>query len=383
MISFQKPYKTPNSLAYIQDVIHSGHIEGDGKYTELCTNWLSETLSVDNVFMMTSCTHALDCALQVIGLESGDEVIVPSFTYPSTANAILLAGGEVVFAEVEAENLTISPESIRAKLTDRTKAIIVVHYGGVSCDMEQIMAIAKEYQLVVIEDAAQSFLSTYKGSYTGTIGDLGCFSFHGTKDFVAGEGGVLIVNNDKYLYMVENFRQKGTNRTAYLRGESAFYEWVSKGSSYSPNELSMALLYAQFLLKDDILSQRRSIYRRYKEEINELIRRYHFEDEITISSGEANVVNGHLFFMVFKQVEMAKKFSEYLYEQGIETRTHFVPLHESIMGKQFIRPSNDFRIEKNLGKRLIRLPIYPDLSHEEVNQIIVNIGDFLKHKEVL
>jgi dTDP-4-amino-4,6-dideoxygalactose transaminase len=381
MIRFQKPYKTHNSYPFIQEVIDSGNVEGDGIYTQRCTDWICETFEVDHVFMMTSCTHALETALQSMDLNVEDEVIVPSFTYPSTANAVILAGGKVVFCEVEDKYLTINPFSLMKAITNKTKAIIVVHYGGISCAMDEIIEIANNFNLIVIEDAAQSFLSKYKHSYTGTMGDFGCFSFHGTKDFVAGEGGALLVNNPKYLTKVENFRQKGTNRSAFLSGKSAYYEWVSKGSSFSPSELTMALLYGQFLLKEEILVKRRSMFNYYEEKLQEILSSHGLEDEIRISSNPSHDVNGHLYFLIFKDAQKAGHFSDYLYQAGIETRTHFVPLHESMMGGQFIREHNDFTIEQKLGKRLIRLPIYPDLHQEEREFIITTIESFFDQRE--
>ncbi len=233
--------------------------------------------------------------MRVIGLQEDDEVIVPSFTFPSTANAVVLAGGQVVFCEVEKKSLTIDVRCLEKLITERTKAVVVVHYGGVSCDMDEVMKIADRYGLVVVEDAAQSFLTAYDGRYTGTIGDFGCLSFHGTKDIVAGEGGALIVNNEKYAEAVDIFRQKGTNRSSFISGRSSFYQWVDEGSSYSPGELSMALLYSQLEMAQEILDKRKYLYGAYAAGIREVIERLGLENRIACSSMPSDEVNGHLF----------------------------------------------------------------------------------------
>lgn len=380
MILFQKPYQLHKSDRYIQEVLTSGHVEGDGKYTSLTSEWIQNRLTVQNVLMMNSCTSALECAMQVIGLKPGDEVILPSFTYPSTANAVVLAGASPVFGQVKKEDMTLDEHKLIDKISHKTKAIIVVHYGGVSCNMDEIMSVAKANNLVVVEDCAQSFLAKYNGEYTGTIGDFGCFSFHGTKDFVAGEGGALVVNNTDYLEQVEIFRQKGTNRTAFINGKSAFYEWVYKGSSMSPSELNMALLYGQLNMCDEILSRRKEIYSRYSNAVNGMINKHHLGHKLYASSKEAKELNGHLFYLVFSKIEEAKGFVKFMYEQGVETRTHFVPLHESRMGSRFVDDETFFEHEEAIGKRLVRLPIYPELTDDEQMYVIQRVEEFLMEK---
>lgn len=363
MIPFHKPYKLEKSLPYIQEAISIGKLQGDGKYTSLCTSWLQEKLQVNFVKMMNSCTSALECAIQAIGLESGDEVIIPSFTYPSTANAIILAGGTVVYSEVDKETLTLDPKLIESKITPKTKGIIVVHYGGVCCQMNEIMTISKKYDLTVIEDAAQGFLAKYKDNYAGTIADMGCFSFHGTKDVIAGEGGAILVNNPKYLQAVEVFRQKGTNVEGYKKGICDYYEWVDKGSSQSPDELSMAMLYGQLQIAEEIVNMRLERYNIYAK---------HF------GRSEKFAVNGHLFYLLFDTITRASEFKKYVEEEKIEVRTHFVPLHESKMGSQFIRDNNNFIVEEQIGKRLVRLPLYPNLKIDELKYILKVIDDFFE-----
>jgi len=378
MIEYQKPYRMEAAKKNLEDVLFSGHLEGDGKYTLKCEEWIRRELNVEHIFMMTSCTHALESAIRVLRLNANDEVIMPSFTYPSTANAVVLVGAKVVFSEVKETNLTIDPTKIEEKITPRTKAIIVVHYGGVCCDMEAILAIASKHNLVVIEDAAQSFLTKYKGKYAGTIGHIGCFSFHGTKDFVAGEGGAIVVNDPKYREEIEVFRQKGTNRSAFIDGRSEFYEWVHEGSSYSPSELNMAVLFSQLEFRDRIISKRHIIYKRYLDYMDMLSGRYNLNERLTYSNTPYNETNGHLFYLLFSTVNEANSFRIHLAKNGIETRTHFIPLHESKKGKEFIVASNTFIYEEKIGQRLVRLPIYPDLQQREQDTIHNAIRQFFK-----
>ncbi len=377
MIKFQRPYELDQSLEYIRDTFHEEHTEGDGKYTKLCSDWINRRIGSRHTFMMNSCTSALECAVRVIGLEEGDEVILPSFTHPSTANAIVLAGGRPVFSQIEKKHMTLDPQRLEEKITPRTKAVMVVHYGGISCDMDPIMDICRNHGLKVIEDCAQSFLSTYKGRYTGTIGDFGCFSFHGTKDILAGEGGGLIVNNDEDVRSVEIFRQKGTNRDSFARGDSAFYEWVGQGSSYSPSELNMALLYSQLEKADEILANKRKIYDYYKHHINRIIESSNSQNRLFCTSGETMSANGHLFYLVFNEEEDGIRFVDFMKRHDIDVRTHFVPLHESIMGRRYIDDTRDFGYEKGLGKRLVRLPLYANLEHVDYYKVVVVVKDYL------
>lgn len=378
MIEFQKPYKMENAKKYLDDVLQIGYLQGDGKYTKKCQEWMMKELKAEGVYMMTSCTHALECAVRVLKLKADDEVIMPSFTFPSTANAVVLTGAKVIFSEVTKKNLTIDVTKIEEKISPRTKAIIVVHYGGASCDMAEVMAIATKYNLLVIEDSAQSFLTKYKNKFTGTIGDIGCFSFHGTKDFVAGEGGAIIVNDPKYIEDVEIFRQKGTNRSAFIEGRSKFYEWVGQGSSYSPSELTMATLFSQLELKGTIMTKRQHIYKEYLEGLTLISHQYKLKERISYSSTLPNLVNGHLFYILFESVNEARAFSLYLAEKDIETRGHFVPLHESLKGKSYKLSTSNFIVEDNIGQRLVRLPIYPDLQQKEQDKVLATIHEFFE-----
>lgn len=375
MIKFHKTYKLSNSLKYVENSIRQGTISGDGLYTKRCQSFIKDLFGVSEILMTTSCTHALELALQSLNLKIGDEVIIPSFTYPSTANAILIAGGEVVYSEVEPKHLTLDPERIKEKITPKTVAIIVVHYGGICCDMDKIMAIAKAYKLMVIEDGAQSFLSTYKGKYAGTLGHMGCLSFHGTKDVVSGEGGALIINDPRFVRDCSEFRMKGTNHTAFNQGLVDYYEWTSKGSSYAPSDVLMALLYGQLELGREIVSIKQKIFAEYELYFDEK----NYKSIVSYSSSSNQTIcNGHLFYIIFEEASMANDFERAMKEADIMVYTHFVPLHESRMGQQFIRAINHFTTEKALGVRLLRLPIYPDLTEGEQEKILAEIARFFK-----
>lgn len=375
MINFHESYLLKNSIEYIEDVLNKGMVAGDGTYTDKCQKWLENKLASKNILMTTSCTHALELALQVIELKKDDEVIMPSFTFPSTANAVLMAGANVVYSEIELKHLTIDPDLIEEKITSHTKAILVVHYGGICCDMDKIMDIAMKYNLIVIEDGAQSFLSKYKDRFAGTIGHFGCLSFHGTKDVVSGEGGALIVNAESYYEKCRIFRQKGTNRDAFFDGKVNFYEWVSKGSSYTPSDILMALLFGQLEMSSEIIKHQKRLFNIYENFFNALGSTYL---QTYSRSSDNTEYNGHLFYIVFYQKDMAIRFKDYLKTWDIQVRTHFIPLHESRMGRQYIRPVNHFRFEEGLGQRLIRLPLYGNLTIEDIKGILLIIKDFFE-----
>lgn len=376
MIPFHENYRLKQSYKYIKKALKQ-QVDADGKFTELCEQWMEDRFESNKVMMTTSGTHALELALQSLSLKPEDEVIIPSFTYPSTANAVLLSGAKVVLTEV-GQDMLMDASKLKDKINEHTKAIIVVHYGGFVCEMDEIMPIASRHGLVVIEDAAQSFLSVYKGRYAGTIGDFGCFSFHGTKDIVAGEGGALIVKNWAHYNIARIFRQKGTNRSDFIEGKIDRYEWVDKGSSYGPSEVLMALLYGQLNQSDDILFKRLGIFNAYYY----YFKMYRFKSIIGFSGLGSKISdqagNGHLFYLVFDTVEHSNLFRKFMKQVGIETRTHFVPLHESQMGKQFCKNPNSFVHERHIGKRLVRLPIYPDLKRKQLLNIIKQINQFLR-----
>lgn len=405
-LPFQKPYRLETARPLVEQVLASGRTEGDGPMTARCQALLASQFSFDqpvsqtrphqvqetaqSIFLVTSGTAALELAVQALQLRPCDEVIVPSFAYPSAANAVLLAGGTVVYCEVEPVHLTLDPARLPRHITAKTRAVILVHYGGISCDLAPIQAICTAHDLCIIEDCAQSYLSTYQGRPTGTFGTFGCFSFHGTKDVVCGEGGALLVNDPDYLERVRLFRQKGTNRDAFTSGQVAFYDWQSVGSSYAPSELAMALLLSQLELAPEILSRKRHLFARYVQHVSRqkdnpafqaLIAGYssHRAPARTNSGGSSaqlDGANGHLFYLLFRDAVPAAALIRHLAAAGIEARTHFVPLHESPFGRTFIRPANDFTFETGLGQRLVRLPLYAAMTELEQDQILSAVDAF-------
>jgi len=375
MIDYKKPYLLNHSLKYVEEAMLCSNGSGDGKYTKQCETWIKKKLGVEHVLMTTSCTHALELALHVIELNQGDEVILPSYTYPSTANAVLLAGGKVVFSEVESKHLTLDPKKLETKITTKTKAIIIVHYGGICCKMDEIMSIAQKYHLIVIEDGAQSFLSKYKNRYAGTLADFACLSFHGTKDVVAGEGGALLFHDDRYVTKVNRFRQKGTNQASYKKGLVDFYEWKSKGSSYAPSDILMAMLFGQLELSQIIIEYNQKIFENYENHFKSM----HYDGLVGHSQkSDYGSHNGHLFYLIFREVNQAFAFISYMKKENIQVLTHFVPLHESEMGKKINGEGLGFDIEKDLGKRLVRLPLHPLLSESQQALVLFHTEAFLR-----
>jgi dTDP-4-amino-4,6-dideoxygalactose transaminase len=373
-MNFHQCFKLEKSIDYVQEALRLHHVAGDGPFTLRCANWLKEKLICQQVLMTTSCTHALELAVRALDLSADDEVILPSFTYPSTANAVLLAGAKVVYSEVEGEHFNLDPQYITEKITSKTKAILVVHYGGIACDMDAIMAIAHAYGLWVIEDAAQGFLATYKGKALGTIGHLGCLSFHGTKDVVSGEGGALLINDERFNDFCETYRLKGTNRKAFTKGQVPYYQWTTLGSSYSPSDVLMALLLCQLENSHQLLTLKQNLFKVYEKHFE--TKQYPQLESFSRRSLTATP-NGHLFYIVFKTVEDAITCQDAFKEKGIPLYTHFIPLHDSQMGRQFVRPNNHFHVERDLGRRLLRLPIYADMGMDDALEVIGALDSYL------
>lgn len=409
-LPFQKPYHLETARPLIEQVLASGRTEGDGPMTARCQALLASQFAragspgqpcqhpvqeaAQSVFLVTSGTAALELAMQALQLQPGDEVIVPSFAYPSAANAVLLAGGTVVYCEVEPVHLTLDPARLPLHITPKTRAVILVHYGGISCDLTSIQSLCAIHDLCLIEDCAQSYLSTCLGRPTGTFGTFGCFSFHGTKDVICGEGGALLVNDPAYLERVRLFRQKGTNRDAFASGRVAFYDWQSSGSSYAPSELAMALLLSQLELAPEIVSRKRHLFDRYvqhftwqqeKPAYQALVQSHSTALAATVVPGSESGLgsaalpsaeNGHLFYLLFRDAVPAAALIRHLAAVHIEARTHFVPLHESPFGRTFIRPGNDFSVESGLGQRLVRLPLYAAMTDSEQDQVLLAVDAF-------
>ena len=378
-VPFNKEYYTGKEIEYIKDIIgKKGSTKGDGYYTEKVSDLSEETFFVNKVFMTTSGTHALEMAIELINLEPGEEVIMPSYTFPSTANAVLKSQGIPVFTEIEQETLNIDPNDIRNKITNKTKAIIPIHYAGIAANMDEINNIANEYNLLVIEDAAQAVNAKYKDNYLGTIGDLGCFSFHSTKNYISGEGGALLINkNDESLIeKAAILREKGTNRINFLKGEVDKYTWVDQGSSYLPSDLLMAFLYAQLKEMDKIKRLRQNIFYRYQEKLK-FLNNYNTVKSI-IEIPKNRDINFNSFYIMFSNKNIRDKTIELLKQRGIKATFHYIPLHIAKMGKKLGYQKGDFPITEKISNTIMRLPLYTGMTEDEVAYVIKNLKEVLK-----
>jgi len=371
-IPFNRPYLTGNELKYVEDCILStqtrGTISGDGKYTRLVRSFFESQFCAKKVLTMTSGTTALELAVRLLDLKAGDEVILPSFTFSSTANAVILGGGIPVFADITEDTQNIDAADIRAKITPKTRAIIPVHYAGVACPMDEIMEIAQEHDLVVIEDAAHGVNAKYKGKYLGTIGDFGCYSFHETKNYVCGEGGALLINSNdpKIVERAEVIREKGTNRSKFHRGEVDKYTWVDAGSSYLPSDILMAFLFAQLEKLDEIQDLRMNVWNAYYTALKP------FEAEGTIRLPivpDYAEQNAHLFYILFNDEQTRDHVMDQLKEKGVQAVFHYVPLHSSPLGVHLGNKSEDLPHTGEISGRLLRLPLYAGMTREQFTYV--------------
>lgn len=367
MIPFNKPHMTGKELHYIAEAHASGHLAGDGQFTKKCHAWFEARLGTKKALLTHSCTAALEIAAMLCELSPGDEVIMPSYTFVSTANAFVLRGAVPVFVDIREDTLNIDENLIEAAITERTRAIVAVHYAGIACEMDTIMEIAQRHGLLVIEDAAQSLLSTYKGKYLGSIGHLGCLSFHETKNIISGEGGALLVNDERLAARAEIIREKGTNRSQFFRGQVDKYTWVDIGSSYLPSELIGAFLYAQLEHADEIIERRRQIFSRYAGLLSILEER----GLCRLPAKEAEGIrgNGHMFYLILESLEERGRLIRHLKEAGILSVFHYVPLHSAPAGKKFARVSGKMDVTDDLSDRLLRLPLYHALTDDEIARI--------------
>jgi dTDP-4-amino-4,6-dideoxygalactose transaminase len=367
MINFNKPCFTGNEETYVLESMKSNKISGDGEFTKKCHIWFEEKLNCKKVLLTTSCTHALEMAAILIDIQNGDEVIIPSYTFVSTANAFVLRGAKIVFVDIRPDTLNIDETKIEKAITNKTKAIVPVHYAGVACEMDVIMDIANRHNLFVVEDAAQGMMSKYKGKALGTIGHLGAFSFHETKNYTsAGEGGLLIINEEKFIQRAEIIREKGTNRSLFFRGMVDKYSWVDIGSSYLMNDMSAAYLWGNLEKADEINQNRLQSWQNYYDaliqlQIKKLI-------ELPIISKEC-IHNAHMFYIKVKDLEKRTALLEYLKQNNINAVFHYVPLHSVPAGLKFGRFNEDDNFTTKESERLIRLPMYYGLSIEDINKI--------------
>lgn len=377
MIDFSRYYTSGKEIQYINDAIRRNHISGDGYYTKKVSNFFEKKFGIKKMLLTTSCTAALEIASLLLDLKVGDEVIMPSFTFVSTANAVVLRNAKPVFVDINPNTMNIDVSKIEDKITEKTRAIFVVHYAGVSCDMDLVMDIAEKYNLKVVEDAAQGVNSTYKGKYLGTIGHLGCYSFHETKNYTCGEGGALLINGDVELAeRAEIIREKGTNRSQFFRGEISRYSWVDIGSSYLLSEINAAFLYAQMEVLDYVQEKRASIVKKYDEGLKSL-----YDSKTILKSiiPDECKSNYHIYYILTQEPDVRNKLLNYLRKNNIHATFHYIPLHQSKMGEE-LGCDCSLEITTNCSERLIRLPLYVDLTDEELNQIVECIYTFFEEK---
>ena len=375
MIPFNIPPYVGKEISYIEQAISLHKLCGDGQFTKKCHAWFEEKTKTRKALLTTSGTHALEMAAILCDLKEGDEVILPSFTFSSTANALVLTGATLVFVDIRPDTMNIDETKIEAAITDKTKAIMVVHYAGVSCEMDTIMEIANKYNLKVIEDAAQGVMSTYKGRALGTIGDFGCYSFHETKNYSMGEGGALLIRNAENVDSAEILREKGTDRSRFLRGQVDKYTWVNYGSSYLPSELNAAYLLAQLECADEINESRLACWNRYYEGLAPL----EAAGKIEIAHiPEGCGHNAHMFWVKAKDLEERTALIAFLKERGIGSMFHYIPLHSAEAGLKFGRFHGEDVYTTRESERLTRLPMYYGLTMEEVDEVIEAVCDFFR-----
>ena len=370
-IPFNRPHTTGRELELIADAIAGGHFSGDGGYTRRASALIEALTSTPRALLTTSCTHALELCALLLDLQPGDEVIMPSFTFVSTANAFALRGARPVFVDIRPDTWNIDETLIEAAVTPRTRAIVVVHYAGVACEMDEIMAIAERHGLAVVEDAAHALGATYRGRRLGSIGALGTLSFHETKNVQCGEGGALLVNDPALAERAEILREKGTNRSKFLRGQVDKYTWVDIGSSYLPSEVLAAFLTAQLEAFDTIQDRRMAVWRSYADALGD------WAGEAVRMQAEPDDRQqpAHLFALVFGEMEQRQRFIEHMAADGIKTVFHYVPLHSAPAGRPF-GPDLELPVTDQVSSGLVRLPVYPDLSSDDVGRVIASTRAF-------
>lgn len=373
-IPFNKPCFAGNELKYIKEAVHSGKISGDGLFTRKCAALMEKKFRAKRVFLTPSASAALDMSSLLIGVKPGDEVIVPAFTFTSTVNAFCLFGGIPVFTDIREDTLNIDENLIEEKITKRTKAVYCMHYAGISCEMDVLVRIAKKHKLFLIEDAAQGVNAKYKDKYLGTIGDLGAYSYHETKNYNCGEGGALLVNNKNFTERAEIIREKGTDRAKFFRGEVDKYTWRDIGSSYLLSEILAAYLYAQLEKMDEIKMKRKKICDYY----TRTLKKYEELGKIRFPVVPMECAqNYHIFYLLFENTKVRDRVMTGLKKAGILAVYHYLPLHSSPMGRKFGYKSGDFPVTEELSGRLLRLPLYNDLTEKELEKVVKETGKLL------
>ena len=373
MINFNVPPYTGKEFDYMKEAVENKKICGDGPFTKKCNEWLQDRFHADRVMLTTSGSSALDMAAFLCSIKPGDEVILPSFTFSSTANSFVLAGAKLVFVDIRPDTMNIDETKIEEAITEKTKVICPVHYAGIACEMDAIMDIAKKHNLLVVEDAAQGVMSTYKGKALGTIGDFGCYSFHETKNYSMGEGGAIVINNPEYIEKAEILREKGTNRSQFFRGQVAKYNWVDFGDSYLQSDLNAAYLWAQLEKADEINNNRLDTWNTYYEALKPL------EGIITLPTiPEGCVHNAHMFYFKCKDLETRQEFIKFMKENEIQCVFHYVPLHSAPAGKKFGRFVGSDEHTTPDSDRLVRLPMYYNLDKNDLDKVINKTIEFFK-----
>lgn len=377
MISFNVPFFRDTALEYIKKAAENKKISGDGEYTKKCNEWIEKRTGTGKALLTTSGTHALEMAAVLCDIKPGDEVIMPSYTFVSTANAFVLRGAKIIFIDIRPDTMNINEKLIENALSDRTRAIVPVHYAGVGCEMDCIMKIARENGLFVVEDAAQGMTGTYRGKELGAIGDFGCYSFHETKNFSMGEGGAILINRESAISRAEVIREKGTNRSSFFRGEVDKYTWIDIGSSYLPSDINAAYLYSQLEIEETICRNRINTWNRYYEGLICLQEEGYIE--LPVIPGECRH-NAHMFFIKVGDLEERTKLLQYLKRNGIYAVFHYVPLHSSPGGKKFGEFRGEDRYTTKESERLIRLPFYYGITPGDVDYIIEKLICFYKKR---
>lgn len=370
MVDFNVPPYVGTEMKYVQEAVNNHKICGDGPFTKKCHKWLEGTFNAQKVLLTTSGTSALEMAALLCDLKPGDEVILPSFTFSSTATAFVLCRAKLVFVDIRPDTMNIDENKIEQAITDKTKVICVMHYAGVACEMDRIMEIAKKHNLLVVEDAAQAVMSTYKGKALGTIGDFGCFSFHETKNYSMGEGGALLIKDPKYNEKAEILREKGTDRSKFLRGQVDKYTWKDYGSSYLPSEMNAAYLWAQLEVADEINNNRLNAWNTYYNELKD----FKYIDLPVVPDGCKH--NAHMFYIKVKNLDERTKIQKFLRDNKIYTAFHYIPLHSAPAGIKFGRFNGVDEFTTKESERLFRLPMYYGITEDDCKLVVKHIKKY-------
>lgn len=373
MINFNEPILIENAFGYVREAINNKKLSGDGEFTKRCSYWLERWCGVNHVFLTTSCTHATEMAAMLADIQPGDEVIMPAYTFVSTADAFVLRGAKVKFVDIRPDTMNIDENLIEEAVTDRTKAIVPVHYAGIGCEMDTIMDIAKRYGLTVIEDAAQGVMSTYKGQALGAIGDYGCYSFHETKNYSMGEGGAIVVKDERKVELAEIIREKGTNRSKFFRGQIDKYTWVEAGSSYLPSELNAAYLWAQLEKADEIFENRMKTWNLYYNGLHGMAETGRLQLPCIPQECKHNA---HMFYIKVRDLEERTRLISYMKSMGINLVFHYVPLHTAPAGRKYGEFVGTDTFTTKESERLVRLPLYYGMKEIDVERVIDKVIAF-------